>query len=80
LRLIAVAADAQGQGIGAALLVSDFNIAAQRVYQRRGYQQVGTLPGLVLPDVDELCFWKRLLPQYGRCSCIAFGSSPPSSS
>lgn len=41
------------------LLVSDFNTAAQRFYQRHGYTQIGTLPGYVLPDVAELIFWKR---------------------
>ena len=43
------------------LLVSDFNAAAQRFYLTRGYLQVGCLPGLVLPDVDELILWKRLV-------------------
>jgi len=40
------------------LLVSDFNGGAQRFYQRRGYVQVGALPGYVLPDVTELIFRK----------------------
>lgn len=42
------------------LLVSDFNADAQRFYQRQGYQQVGAIPGYVLPDVTELIFWKSL--------------------
>lgn len=42
------------------LLVSDFNLAAQRFYARHGYQQVGALPSLLLPDVAELLYWKRL--------------------
>lgn len=42
------------------LLVSDFNQAARRFYQRQGYRQVGAIPGYVLPDVTELIFWKRL--------------------
>jgi len=42
------------------LLVSDFNHGAQRFYQRHGYREVGRLPALVLPDVDELVLWKRL--------------------
>jgi GNAT superfamily N-acetyltransferase len=42
------------------LLVSDFNGGAQRFYLRHGYARVGALPGLVLPDVAELLFWKRL--------------------
>jgi ribosomal protein S18 acetylase RimI-like enzyme len=42
------------------LLVSDFNEQAQRFYARRGYTQVGRLPALVVPDVDELLYWRRL--------------------
>jgi ribosomal protein S18 acetylase RimI-like enzyme len=43
------------------LLVSDFNTDAQRFYLRHGYRQVGMLPRFLLPDVDELIFWKRLV-------------------
>lgn len=42
------------------LLVSDFNEAAQRFYERRGYARAGRLERAVLPDVDELLYWKRL--------------------
>ncbi len=42
------------------LLVSDFNAGAQRFYERHGYARVGALPALVLPDVAELLYWKRL--------------------
>lgn len=42
------------------LLVSDFNHGARRFYARHGYAQVGRLPALVAPDVDELLFWRRL--------------------
>jgi len=42
------------------LLVSDFNAGAQRFYERQGWTRVGALPGLVLPDVAELVYWKRL--------------------
>ena len=77
LRLLAVAPEATGEGVGAALLlafeaevaresrhafllVSDFNDGAQRFYERHGYARVGAVPGLVLPDVSELVYWKRL--------------------
>lgn len=43
------------------LLVSNFNEDAQRFYRRQGYQQVGAIPGYVLPDVTEFLFWKSLL-------------------
>ncbi|HEU4383450.1 MAG TPA: GNAT family N-acetyltransferase [Anaeromyxobacteraceae bacterium] len=42
------------------LLVSDFNAGAQRFYERHRYTRVGALPGLVLPDVVEVLYWKRL--------------------
>jgi GNAT superfamily N-acetyltransferase len=42
------------------LLCSDFNASAQAFYERRGWTRVGALPGLVLPDVAELIYWKRL--------------------
>ena len=42
------------------LLVSDFNRGAQRFYERHGYARAGALPGLVLPDVAEIIYWKRL--------------------
>jgi GNAT superfamily N-acetyltransferase len=42
------------------LLVSDFNTDAQRFYERHAYHRVGTLPRLVLPDADELLYWKPL--------------------
>lgn len=74
LRMIGVRPDSAGSGIGAALLagaeaaagdqlfllVSDFNVDAQRFYQRHGYTQIGAVPGFVLPDVTELIMWKRL--------------------
>ncbi len=41
------------------LLVSDFNVAARRFYQRLGYQQVGILPDYVVRGICELIFWKR---------------------
>ena len=42
------------------LLCSDFNVDAQRFYERHGYSQVGRLPNLVVSGVDELIYWKRL--------------------
>ncbi|MBI5509294.1 MAG: GNAT family N-acetyltransferase [Deltaproteobacteria bacterium] len=44
------------------LLVSDFNDGAQRFYERHGYVRVGALAGLVLPEVNELLYWKRRPP------------------
>lgn len=41
------------------LMVSDFNESAQRFYQRQGYEQVGAVPGYVLPDVTELIYRKK---------------------
>jgi ribosomal protein S18 acetylase RimI-like enzyme len=41
------------------LLVSDFNVDAQRFYRRHGYEHIGQIPGYVLPDVTELIFRKR---------------------
>ncbi len=42
------------------LLTSDFNLGAQRFYQRHGYQMVGRIPDLVLPGVAEVLFRKQL--------------------
>ena len=42
------------------LLCSDYNLPAQAFYERHGWSRVGALPGLVLPDVAELVYWKRL--------------------
>ncbi len=41
------------------LLVSDFNDAAQRFYQRLGYRQVGALPDYVIAGVTELIYYKH---------------------
>lgn len=41
------------------LLVSDFNLSAQRFYAQRGYQQVGAIPDYVMPGISELLFCKR---------------------
>ena len=58
--LLAFEAEVVRESRHAFLLVSDFNQGAQRFYQRHGYARVGALPGLVLPDVAELIYWKRL--------------------
>jgi ribosomal protein S18 acetylase RimI-like enzyme len=58
--LAAFEAEVARAGRHAFLLVSDFNEAAQRFYDRHGYQRAGALPGLVLPDVAEVIYWKRL--------------------
>lgn len=42
------------------LMVSDFNQRAQAFYGRRGYVQVGSVPGFVLADVAEQIWMKRL--------------------
>jgi ribosomal protein S18 acetylase RimI-like enzyme len=58
--LAAFEAEAAAAGRHAFLLVSDFNEPAQRFYARHGWSRVGELPGLVLPDVAELIYWKRV--------------------
>lgn len=58
--LAAWEAEAAPESRHAFLLVSDFNLGAQRFYERHGYVRCGALPGLVLPDVAELVYWKRL--------------------
>lgn len=42
------------------LLCSDFNAPAHGFYEKHGWARVGALPGLVLEDVDEFIYWKRL--------------------
>ena len=43
------------------LLVSDFNLPAQRFYRREGYTETGRIPHLVLDDVDEIIYHKTLM-------------------
>lgn len=74
LRLIVVHPARTGQGVGQQLmqhlerrflqpsglllLCADHNQAAQRFYQRLGYQQVGLLPDYVKPGLDERIYFK----------------------
>ncbi len=58
--LAAFEAETAKESRHAFLLVSDFNEGARRFYERHGYVRAGALPALVLPDVAELLYWKRL--------------------
>ncbi|MFN8544549.1 MAG: GNAT family N-acetyltransferase [Candidatus Binatia bacterium] len=42
------------------LLVSEFNVEAQRFYEHAGYRRVGALPALVQPDLTEVLYWKPI--------------------
>ncbi len=55
-------AEVAARSAHAFLLCSDFNAPAQRFYERHGWARCGALPGLVLPDVAELVYWKRVRP------------------
>jgi ribosomal-protein-alanine N-acetyltransferase len=73
---IAIARESRGQGLGVALLdyaeqyfpearhiflcVSSFNVAARRLYERRGYSQVGELKDYVIAGASEILMHKRL--------------------
>ena len=41
------------------LLVSDFNLDAQRFYERHGFVRSGLLPDLVIPGISEILYHKR---------------------
>jgi ribosomal protein S18 acetylase RimI-like enzyme len=74
---IATSAAARGQGVGSALLhaaerwfpdarhmflcVSSFNVRARRLYERRGYAQVGEFPDYVVSGASEILMHKRLV-------------------
>ena len=73
---IAISEESRGQGLGAALLdfaeqyfpearhiflcVSSFNVAARRLYERRGYSQAGELKDYVIAGASEILMHKRL--------------------
>lgn len=59
-RLLAELERALGPGADLFLLVAEFNAAAQRFYERRGFARVGEIPGYALPEVAELLYRKRL--------------------
>jgi ribosomal protein S18 acetylase RimI-like enzyme len=74
IQLIGIRPDVRASGVGRALmefaeahatthdiflLVSDFNIDAQKFYARLGYVQVGKLDDYVVQGISELVFWKR---------------------
>ena len=81
LELLAVLPEAQGRGLGGALLgwliaqvpssrnlwvaVSAFNTGARRFYARHGFVEVGTVPGLVRDGFDEILL-RKALPSAGR--------------
>ncbi|HSO07453.1 MAG TPA: GNAT family N-acetyltransferase [Pelomicrobium sp.] len=44
------------------LCVSSFNAAARRLYERRGYEVVGTLRAFIVPEHDEILMRKTLGP------------------
>ncbi len=58
--LAAFEAEVARESAHAFLLVSDFNEGARRFYERHGWTRAGAFPGMVLPDVAELLYWKRL--------------------
>ena len=70
LRLLAVAETAQGRGLGSLLmgflearglefvLAERANAQALRFYARRGFQEVGRLPGFVRPGREEVILWR----------------------
>ena len=74
---IATSAAVRGQGVGSALIdaaerwfpearhiflcVSSFNTRARRLYERRGYRQVGEFQDYVIAGASEILMHKRLV-------------------
>jgi ribosomal protein S18 acetylase RimI-like enzyme len=50
------------------LLATTDNTGARRFYERHGYRFVGSLPGLVWPDLDEALYYKTLRAYEERLS------------
>lgn len=66
-RLLAVAeARAQEHANHMFLLVTTDNLGARRLYERCGYRQVGNLPELAVPAIDEALYHKVLRPHGAR--------------
>ncbi len=76
IELIGVKSDFRGQGIGRKLLefvenhfpsvnevfllVSDFNLEAQRFYSNLGYKKVGEIKDYVVKGITEFIFYKKV--------------------
>ena len=58
--LAAVEKQARARSNHLFLLATADNEGARRFYTRHGYRQVGDLPGLVWPNLDEALYHKRL--------------------
>ena len=59
--LVAAEAQIQPPARDMFLLCSDFNVDAQRFYERQGYSRIGTLQDYVLPGIAEYIYRKRLI-------------------
>ena len=59
-RALMQSAEARATSQDVFLLVSDFNIDAQRFYQRIGYSQVGKIDDYVIAGTSELIYRKQL--------------------